>query len=450
MYYSQALADRIKSLAKKKNIPYGKLLSDCGINTSSLNQMSDKKGLGSFSLAKIADQLDCSVDYLLCRTETVSLSQTAKSDLDFNKNNFEKDLINLYDFLQTAFTTEAEDICCALEFLLDSLRNANNSIGSKIRSISNDYDNVSLFSNYGKIAVGLINSLMDYLGQFNDSQSLIPEKDEDSGNEDDEKKIPNYTDYAVNSDIVHYLSESYTYKKICAFMLDGVRYNTKNWKTALIKLCELLVRKNAKLFNNVLSSDDFKGKKNIYFSTNSNGNEFYKPIEGTNIYVWTNLNANAICSIMRKLLHLYEIPLTQFYVFLRADYTPLHTQPCLESISEAAIGVDDNSKKIGEFVRLTMRKLSTDNYEFSDELLLKLTSGSETKKMFGIGIPFFKEVTPKIPISDQTKDIKGYNRYWKEVFEFNGHQYLVVSQWTKSNEERIKKWLDDLVDGKTI
>lgn len=70
MNNSQELAKSIKELAKSKNISIGKMLSDCNL---SINTLSSMKSGGYFprleALAKIADYLDCSVDYLLGRTD---------------------------------------------------------------------------------------------------------------------------------------------------------------------------------------------------------------------------------------------------------------------------------------------------------------------------------------------------------------------------------------------
>ena len=68
MYNSQNLVENIKAIAKSKNILVKEMLTDCDLNVNALNQMSDKKGISSFSLAKIADYLNVSIDYLLGRT----------------------------------------------------------------------------------------------------------------------------------------------------------------------------------------------------------------------------------------------------------------------------------------------------------------------------------------------------------------------------------------------
>lgn len=77
MYNSNNLANRIKSRAKEQGILLRDMLETCGLNINSLSQMTDKKGLSSFALARIADYLDCSVDYLLGRTDIPEVNRRA-------------------------------------------------------------------------------------------------------------------------------------------------------------------------------------------------------------------------------------------------------------------------------------------------------------------------------------------------------------------------------------
>ena len=72
MYNAQSLSIKIKGEAKKKNILIRDMLSECDLSVNALTQMTDKKGISSFSLAKIADYLQCSVDYLLGRDNYVN------------------------------------------------------------------------------------------------------------------------------------------------------------------------------------------------------------------------------------------------------------------------------------------------------------------------------------------------------------------------------------------
>ena len=69
MYNAQNLGERIKSQAREKNILIRDLLTSCDLSINTISQMTDKNVLSSFSLAKIAYYLQCSVDYLLGRTD---------------------------------------------------------------------------------------------------------------------------------------------------------------------------------------------------------------------------------------------------------------------------------------------------------------------------------------------------------------------------------------------
>ena len=64
------LGQRLKKLRSEKGLTQKSVLADCGINENTLKRMTDNKGISSFYLAKIADSLNCSVDYLLGRTDT--------------------------------------------------------------------------------------------------------------------------------------------------------------------------------------------------------------------------------------------------------------------------------------------------------------------------------------------------------------------------------------------
>lgn len=77
MYTAQITIDRIQAIVKSRGLVQKNMLADCGLNENTLKRMTDNRGMSSFSLAKIADYLDVSVDYLLGRTdvpETKSIS----------------------------------------------------------------------------------------------------------------------------------------------------------------------------------------------------------------------------------------------------------------------------------------------------------------------------------------------------------------------------------------
>lgn len=70
MYDSNELVENIRKRAFQQGISLKELLQLCDLNINTLNQgAKSKKGIGALSLAKIADVLQCSTDYLLGRTD---------------------------------------------------------------------------------------------------------------------------------------------------------------------------------------------------------------------------------------------------------------------------------------------------------------------------------------------------------------------------------------------
>lgn len=76
MYNSQDIANRIKATAKSKSISLKTMLSDCGLGINLISHLSKGQAVTYVNLAKIADYLDCSVDYLLGRTDVVEVARS--------------------------------------------------------------------------------------------------------------------------------------------------------------------------------------------------------------------------------------------------------------------------------------------------------------------------------------------------------------------------------------
>lgn len=69
---TQNIAFMIKKTAKSKNITVRQLLENCKLNINTISELSKGKQISYLSFATIADNLDCSVDYLLGRTSNPS------------------------------------------------------------------------------------------------------------------------------------------------------------------------------------------------------------------------------------------------------------------------------------------------------------------------------------------------------------------------------------------
>lgn len=91
MYSAQLTIERIQALIKAKGLTQKDVLKQCDINENTLKRMTDNKGMSSFYIAKIADRLDCSVDYLLGRTDNPNstgpnITNNEQSNINGNNN----------------------------------------------------------------------------------------------------------------------------------------------------------------------------------------------------------------------------------------------------------------------------------------------------------------------------------------------------------------------------
>lgn len=75
LYKSPDVASRIKSYAKIKNVALKTILEECGLGSNTFSHMLHGKEISYSSLARIADYLDVSVDYLLGRTDIPEINR---------------------------------------------------------------------------------------------------------------------------------------------------------------------------------------------------------------------------------------------------------------------------------------------------------------------------------------------------------------------------------------
>lgn len=79
IYNSPFVANNIKNYAKSKNIALKNLLIDCELGSNTFSHMLHGRSMAFDSLAKIADYLDCSVDYLLGRTDNPEINKGSEN-----------------------------------------------------------------------------------------------------------------------------------------------------------------------------------------------------------------------------------------------------------------------------------------------------------------------------------------------------------------------------------
>lgn len=114
MRSSQEIAQVIELLRKSKGIKQNKMLEDCNLSKNTLANM--KTFFPSLeTLIKIADYLDCSIDYLLGRTNQINFD-TNSSAVNFK----EQEVIDIYRHL---IPSQQESVLNYLQFLLSQSSN---------------------------------------------------------------------------------------------------------------------------------------------------------------------------------------------------------------------------------------------------------------------------------------------------------------------------------------
>ena len=75
MYDTQKIAERIKMRLREKRIHMKDMLSDLDMGINAISEFAKGKQMSCIALARIADYLDCSVDYLLGRTDNPAVNR---------------------------------------------------------------------------------------------------------------------------------------------------------------------------------------------------------------------------------------------------------------------------------------------------------------------------------------------------------------------------------------
>lgn len=75
MYDSQTIASRIKERTKVQNRTLREVLAQSNMSINTVSNINNGRDINSKHLAQIADTLDCSVDYLLGRTDNPEINR---------------------------------------------------------------------------------------------------------------------------------------------------------------------------------------------------------------------------------------------------------------------------------------------------------------------------------------------------------------------------------------
>ena len=356
------------------------------------------------------------------------------------------DVNRLIEFIRLYFPEDASEISDALDLVNLALDGLLNKVDIAVGTFNKnkDFDKSIELLKYSKLVSQIQEKINEYTALINEDHETEEEELEELDEIEEQKTIPNYSDYIVDSSVPHTLYEDFTHKKVAAFSFKNKHYPAKNWKDVLLQTCGLLADIDADRFTKFIDDPVMKGRKISYFSSNHVENKNAR-IKNVDIYVWTNLSANDIRNLIRKLLRKFNIKLTDYFVYLRADYASLHKNDKVKADTVLNQSDDPDEEKIGKYVRSTLRELSNKQYTFTDKEISEMQSKDWSKKVLGITYPLLKKYNEDENISVQIKD-GIYGRYWKEIFEFNGMKFFVTSQWYERQRGPFKRWIESLMD----
>ncbi|MCH7923100.1 MAG: type I restriction enzyme HsdR N-terminal domain-containing protein [Nitrospinae bacterium] len=107
---------------------------------------------------------------------------------------------------------------------------------------------------------------------------------------------------------------AFAHKKISGFELFGEKRSVKTFKALLVGVCEILSKRHSSEFHKVFS---YRGRKRLYFSKNPLELRNAERIPDLNIHVETNLSADNIVQMCRRILGLFGHSPTDLKINLR-------------------------------------------------------------------------------------------------------------------------------------
>lgn len=231
----------------------------------------------------------------------------------------------LCDFINRNFPKCANDLKEGIELLENVVQSSIDTIEEKSGEIikkERDFDKAGEYrqkeNRLNKIAIKL-QEIMDMLNIDGQDDDVI------SPEEKEEREIPNYNDYVVDSNVQHTLYEDFTHKRPIAFELHSKKYNVRDWKDMLLQTCNVVSEINKEIIMSFPDNQRMNGKKVTYFAYNKNDIvRAPRKIDNIDLFVSTNHSANSIRNIIMNILREYKISMNDFKIYLRADYSELH------------------------------------------------------------------------------------------------------------------------------
>lgn len=117
MNNNQEIAERIKLCAKAKKVPIKTMLADLELGINLISHLAKGQNITASNLARIADYLGCSVDYLLGRTEEKEKPTAPEGD-ELDELLKDPETREFYELIKDFSDDELEDLLNYGQYLI--------------------------------------------------------------------------------------------------------------------------------------------------------------------------------------------------------------------------------------------------------------------------------------------------------------------------------------------
>ncbi len=135
-----------------------------------------------------------------------------------------------------------------------------------------------------------------------------------------------YDQYRVDETIAYGLDTVLTNKKPAAFSLYGRKYEAESWKAVLLGTCSVLGHIDPMLLASLEFDEELQGRKRPYFSKDGMTLDSPAKVPDADLYVETHVSARYLRKMLTKILRKFGVPLTEFQIYLKKDFTALHSE----------------------------------------------------------------------------------------------------------------------------
>ena len=123
--------------------------------------------------------------------------------------------------------------------------------------------------------------------------------------------------------------------------------------------------------------------------------------------------------------------------------TPIFEASPTDEMTTSLVDSQSDATQPAENTLRRMIKAQFDDLSRADSLpasvVRKLTTEKYSQETFGVRTPILVKITEKSDIA-ALRRVNNKVRYWKEIYHFQGQDYLVFKEWTGVHRARFVKW----------